>query len=120
MEEIKLGKVCNAKILVANRDRRTNRMNGLNGLVITFETEATITNSTVIYMVYDDKRKPFKVQEVEISGNKLIGHATETGNHTSRLSQDENLDLRKLIGCDVELIEDKEVLMKIHDQSLWC
>ena len=121
MEEIKiLGKVKDAKILVATRDRKTKRISPLNGLVIEFETDKTISDSTVVYLVYDGKFEPFNVKEIEISGDKLIGRAVETGYWAHFLSRNKDLDLRKIIGCDVELVDNAEQLKNIYEQSLWC
>ncbi len=115
-----LGKVKDAKILVATRDRRSGRMNGLKGLVIEFETDEVITNTSVVYLVYKDKFKAFKVREVEILNDKLVGICEETGYYAHKLSGDTTLDIRTIIGCTVELVEDKEQLKKIYDQSCWC
>lgn len=120
MEQILLGKVKDAKILKATRDRRTKRMSGLNGLVIEFETEINITDKTVVELLYEGKRKPFNVREIEIAGNKLIGRAVECGYWATKLDRQDNLDLRTLIDCGVEMVEDSERLKQINTESCWC
>ena len=115
MEEIKiLGKVKDAKILQRIRER------GPIGLTIEFETSETITSSTVVYLVYEKKFSPFNVYEVEISGENLIGRCVEVGYYAHKLGRDKDLDLRNLIGCDVELVEDEKQLADIREQSCWC
>lgn len=121
MEEFKiLGKVTDAKLLVPSLDRRTKRMSGLSGLVIEFETNETITQSTVIYLKYENKYKPFAVREVEIVGEKLLGSCEEVGYYAHKLGIKSDLDLRTIIGCEVELVEKPEYLKNISEQSLWC
>ncbi|WP_372938808.1 hypothetical protein [Seonamhaeicola sp.] len=119
MEQTLLGKVKDAKILKAKRDRRTRRLSGLNGLVIEFETEETITNKTVVQLIYNDKIKPFNVREVEVVGNKLLGRAVECGYWAHKLEHQENLDLRTLIDCGVRMVKDEETLKNIRQASLW-
>ncbi len=119
MEKI-LGKVKDAKVLKATIDRRTKRMSGLNGLTIEFETDHTITDSTVIELLYNGERKPFNVREVEIAGNKLLGRAVECGYWAQKLDRKEDLDLRTLIDCEVELVDDAERLKQIRTESCWC
>lgn len=121
MDEIKvLGKVVDAKLLVATMDRRTRRMSGLDGLVIEFETNETITTSSVIYLRYDGKFKPFNVREVEIVGENLRGTCEEVGYYAHKLGRNTDLDLRSIIGCEVELVENPEYLKNIRESSLWC
>jgi hypothetical protein len=120
MEQILLGKVKDAKILKAVRDRRTKRLSGLNGLVIEFETETNITDRTVVELIYNGKRKPFNVREVEIADNKLLGRAVECGYWATKLDKQDDLDLRTLIGCGVEMVEDNERLKQINTESCWC
>mgnify|MGYP003635452367 CR=1 FL=1 len=120
MEQILLGKVKNAKVLKGTRDRRTKRMSGLNGLVIEFETEVNITDSTVVELIHDGKRKPFNVREVEIVGKNLLGRAVECGYWAHKLQEQKDLDLRTLIDCDLEMVEDKERLSQINTESCWC
>ena len=120
IEQTLLGKVKDAKILKSNRDRRTKRMSGLNGLVIEFETETNITDKTVIELIYDGKRKPFNVREVEIANNKLLGRAVECGYWATKIDRQDDLDLRTLIDCGVEMVEDSERLKQINTESRWC
>ena len=116
----KLGTVIDAKKLVAHRDRRTRQLNGLNGLVIEFLTDTTITDSSVVYLTYNGINKPFNVREVEIKKDQLLGRAVECGYWAKKLEKDETLDLRSLIDCGILLVEDTDELNKIHEQSLWC
>lgn len=121
MEEFKiLGKVTDAKLLVSSIDRRTKRMNGLSGLVIEFETNETITTSTVVYLKYEDKYKPFAVREVEIVGENLLGICEEVGYYAHKLGLNTDLDLRTIVGCEIELVENPEYLKNIMERSLWC
>jgi hypothetical protein len=120
MEQTLLGKVKDAKISKGTRDRRTKRMSGLNGLVIEFETEVNITDSTVVELIHEGKRNPFNVREVEIVGNNLLGRAVECGYWADKLQEQKDLDLRTLIDCDVEIVEDGERLKQINTQSCWC
>ena len=119
MEQTLLGKVKDAKILKAKRDRRTRRLSGLNGLVIEFETDTNITDNTVVELLYKDKRKPFNVREVEVVGNKLLGRAVECGYWAKKLEKQEGLDLRTLIDCGIEMVEDSDRLKKIREASCW-
>lgn len=120
MEQLELGVVKDAKILKATRDRRTKRAIGLDGLVIEFETETNITDKTVIELIIDGEKKPFNVREVEVVGDKLLGRAVECGYWARKLGRDENLDLRTLIGCSVEVVVDDERLKQINTESCWC
>jgi len=120
MEQTLLGKVKDAKILKATKDRRTKLMSGLTGLVIEFETETNITDKTVVELMYDGKRKPFNVREVEIAGNKLLGRAVECGYWAQKIGRQDDLDLRTLIDCGVEMVEDSERLKQINTESCWC
>ena len=115
MKEIKiLGKVKDAKILQRTRQR------GAVGLIIEFETSEKINDSTVVYLTYEKQFIPFNVYEVEISGDNLVGRCVEVGYFARKLGKDETLDLRDLIGCDVELVEDEKQLADIREQSCWC
>lgn len=115
-EYVILGKVKDAKILVPDRRNR----GGLKGLVIEFETDETITTNSVVYLKYGKKFKPFNVREVSINGDKLVGVAQETGYFAWLLSSKTDLDLRTIIGCEVELVEDEKILSEIREQSCWC
>lgn len=115
-----LGNVTDAKILVAGMDKKKKRTSGLKGLVIEFETLTTINDNTIIYLDFNGEKKPFKVREVEIEGDLLIGSCTETGYFARYLSRDEKLDIRDLIGCEITLVEDEESLKDIATASCWC
>lgn len=119
IEQTLLGKVKDVKILKAKRDIRTRRLSGLNGLVIEFETEETITDKTVVQLIYNDEIKPFNVREIEVSGDKLLGRAVECGYWAHKLEKQENLDLRTLIDCDIRMVKDEETLKNIRQASLW-
>ena len=108
-----IGKITDVKILKQGRG-------GLNGLVIDFITDVKINNNTVVQITYNDKLKPFYVKEVEIEDGKFIGRAEEAGYFARKLGNDINLDIRELIGFDVELVTDEERLKRINDESCWC
>jgi hypothetical protein len=110
-ENKNLGKVKNVK---NSTERR------LRGLIIEFETPETITGQTVVYLTYEKKLYPFNVYEVEIVGKNLLGRALECGYYAHKLGKDSELDLRTLIDCKVELVEDKQQLEDIREQSCWC
>lgn len=113
-----LGIVTDAKKLVTRMDKK--RASRLNGLVIEFETNDTITDDTVIYLKFGDKHKPFNVREVEIVGSNLRGTCTEAGYYAHKLGEKPDLDLRELIGCEIELVVDKKELNQIREESCWC
>lgn len=128
---MKLGTVKNVKILKPSRDRRTGRMSGLNGLVIEFETPTNLKDGQVVEMIHSDKslesmsnnRRPtstFKVKEIEVIGENLLCRAEEYGYWARKLDRDDDLDLRTIIGSDVELIEDTERLSQLRTESCWC
>lgn len=109
----KIGKVTNAKILNEGRC-------GLNGVSIEFKTDTKINNQSVIQISFKDKLKPFNVKSVEIVDGMLLGNAIECGYWARKLDRDKDLDLRELIGCDVNLVTDDKTLKQIHEASCWC
>lgn len=126
MEEITqkiLGKTTQAFISQGGQDRNK-RPTGLKGLVIEFVTENNIKADQVLQVQVDavtDKWKTFMVREVEITeGNKLIGRATEYGYWSTKLERNHDLDIRTLVGCQVELVEDAKKLNIIHTEACWC
>ena len=60
------------------------------------------------------------MQEVEIVSKKLLGRAIECGYWARQLGKVETLDLRTLVDCNVELVEDEEKLKQINKESCWC
>lgn len=126
MEEITqkiLGKTSNALISQGGMDRNK-RPQGLKGLVIEFVTDTNIKADQVLQVQVDalaDKWKTFMIREVEIvEGNKLMGRATEYGYWAHKLERKEDLDLRTLVGCQVELVEEAKKLNQIHTEACWC
>jgi len=106
-----LGEVKDVKILKQGRG-------GINGLIIEFETEANITKDSVVQLEYNGDLKPFNVMEIEIKGKNLIGRAKECG--YIRLEHENGLDLRNLLGINIELVSDQERLKQIDQESRWC
>jgi len=121
MGQLNLGVVKDAKILTAQRDRKKKRTIGLNGLVITFETDEVITHRSVVEILFNGNLYPFNVKEIEISEDKkLIGTAVECGYWAKLLSKREDLDLRVLLDLKVELVKDSTKLKQIAEESCWC
>lgn len=100
-----LGKVQSVKIL-----KQT-------GLMIEFETEQKINVSYVVQINYKEKLKSFYILEVETVNSNLLGRAMECGYFAQKLGINKDLDLRDLVGCDVELVTDSEKLRQINERS---
>lgn len=119
-----LGKVTDAKILKAERDRRSKRKSGLDGLVVEFETSENLKDGDLVNINHNHSEKSkwqtFQVREIEAKGDNLLIRATEIGYFATFLSREEDLDLRKLIGSNVELIVDEEHIKSTRESSYWC
>lgn len=121
MEQFKLGIVKEAKILSATRDKKKKKIIGFNGLVITFETDEVITHRSVVEILFNGNFYPFNVKEIEITEDKkLIGTAVECGYWARKLSERDDLDLRTLLGCEVQSVTNPTKLKQIYTESCWC
>lgn len=116
---VHLGKVRDAKVLKEARDRKTRRLKGLNGLILEFITDITINVGMIVEIKFEDKEYHYKIAEIEIEKQKLVGRITETGFYTNSISRIEELDLRYLIGLEVYLVEDVDKISKIREESLY-
>jgi len=108
-----IGKTTDAKVLAGGRGR-------LNGTVIEFLTTRNINTSAVVIISCYDSSFPFNVVEIELQGDLFLVRAQECGYWCNKLDKKDDLDLRKLVNLDVELITDKEQLSAIREQSCWC
>jgi hypothetical protein len=114
-------KIINASIKVAERDRRSGRMIGLDGCVIEFHSEDTLKQNDKLKMCYEKEVHYFSVNEIEIAdNNKLLIRASEVGYWARAFRRKEGFDIRKLLNIEVEVVTDKETLSKISLESCWC
>jgi hypothetical protein len=117
-KEIKIKK---ALILVAERDRKTKRMVGLNGCVIEFFVNDNVEKGTKLLVIHDEKKHYFNVREIEVTDdNKLLIRSVEVGYYVNRFDQIKGLDLRSLSGASVSIVKDEETLKYIEESSCWC
>ncbi len=113
-----IGNVTNAKIL--SRQRRVKgKRSGPDGLSITFKTNETITNKSIVMLNYNNEEKPFKVYEVKIEDGMLECDAIETGYFASMLGKSDSLDIRSIIGSTIDLVTDKKEIANINESSLY-
>jgi hypothetical protein len=117
MQEI--GKISNVSIIEGVRDRRTGRIPSLNGLVLEFKTDFLVQKNNIITFTFDNHYQYFRIAEIEIDGTEFLCKCVEYGYWVKQLKKKENLDIRKLIGISINLIEDKNLLKKLREESLW-
>ncbi len=114
-----LGKIRDASIQVATRDRRK-RKSGLDGCIIEFLTDDNVIQGALVRITLEEMNYHFNVKEIEISGKQLLCSAQQTGYWVHQLKRKEGFDLRTLLEVDVSLITDLEEIAQIRLEACWC
>lgn len=114
-----IGVVSNIKIV--SSDKR-NQISG--GCVIEFETTDNIKKDSYISIKSSLRTHYFKVIGFKtLENNNLSIEASEIGywaNKIDRLMEITDLDIRHLKGINIVLIDDEQIIKKIHEMSCWC
>lgn len=98
----------------------SNERNSENGLSITFQIEENVKCGDFFQLKVEDKFKSFEAKHIKASkdGNLEV-IAFEKGSNSFKLSKI-GVDLRSLIGLEVSLIKDEEIIKNIRESSSWC
>ena len=107
--------IMNAEIISANKRARIT-----GGLYIDFLSLDNIKKDDIVESIIDNSPHYFRVTDISIFEDNLKVKATETGYWTNYLTRNENLDLRNLIGEELNLITDAKKLAKIREEALYC
>ena len=91
------------------------------GISIQIQSGDPIPMGSVVMFELKEKTYYFKIGGHSISADRfMIMAASETGNSRSPgLRMVKDLDIRELMGLDVYLVEDPELINKIAQQSHW-
>ena len=82
---------------------------------IKFRTEINLRNGNFLIVNVNSKEYYFKVVEIETSDDKLLIEARQAGYYY--LLTKSNVDIRLIVGYEIKLIEDKELIKKIDQES---
>jgi hypothetical protein len=88
-------------------------------LIETYLQHLNINIGAKLSLTLEDKEYYFEVSELETSGGNLIVRARQVG-YYNKIKNKKNLDLRSLIGLEVSIITDPEVINEINQESRYC
>ncbi len=114
-------KVTNSEISKGSPSKRSMRKMGLKGGVITFKSESTVFEKTVVELNVNGDRKFYQVEEVStIDKHTVECAAVEYGYWKSKLSISHDFDVRTLLDKDVIIVTDEKQLAHLKETSCYC
>jgi len=88
-------------------------------LTLYFTTRTNMLPNDLLRVTIAGKFFFFKVTNVITESELQLGIiAQETG--SKNLSKDKNLDLRDLLGIEIDLIKEQDIINNINQQATWC
>jgi len=91
------------------------------GTTIEFKSDTPISIKSNLNIDYNDRIHYFEVMSTRIGlMNELIIKAREIGHYRTKFDRINNFDLREIIGLQVNIITDKDILRQIQIESGWC
>lgn len=112
---MELLKITNANVISFNK---VAKLSG--GLYVNFTSSENLTKGQKLKLLFEEKPHYFEVSYISINGNNLEITAIEVGYWASKFDNIKDVDLRKIIGLDLEIITDEETVSKINQMSCWC
>ena len=107
-------KVINARISQGNK-------NSERGCTIEFNSTENIVLGSIVTLTHNERSHDFEVNKISINvDNSLAISANEVGYWGSKFDNKKDFDLRTIIGLDIEVIVDEEVIKKIRQSSQYC
>ena len=107
-------KITHSEIVQGRRNPRTRRTEGLNGGVITFTTTGTANINSFFSIVVDGKQRFYKAAEISTIDKETVEvAAVETGYWAEKLSCNDEFDVRSILGLEVSLITDQDLIKNI-------
>ena len=113
--------VTHSEISKGTRNKRTRRVSGLNGGVITFTTSAQVFDNDVFSLTINDKEHYYRVQEISTIDKETVEvAATEYGYWANYPSRQPDFDVRSLIDLILIKITDTEKLKNLRTSNSYC
>jgi hypothetical protein len=107
-----------AEICKGTRNPRTRRTTGLDGCVITFDSSENIKIDSIVLVHIQEKDRYFEVKECSTTETDLLEFcAVGCGYYGDRADRIKDLDLRSLIGEDVIVLQDDDLIKCIRQSS---
>ena len=75
-----------------------------------------INLDTYLKIVFEEKDRYFKVEEVDTMNGEIIFTAAETGYYNA-LYDNKKLDINRLVGLEIEVVTDIETIKKLMRES---
>ena len=111
-------KVLFAEICKGTINRRTRRITGLQGGVITFQSEESLSVGSVVSIHLNDMKRFFKIAEVSTTDSETLEYAAENyGYWGKKIDKIKDLDLRTLVDLPITLVTDKDQLKLLVNSS---
>lgn len=88
-------------------------------LTMFFTTRTRMLPNDLLRISITGKFFFFKVTDIVTENESQLSiSAVETG--SKNLSKDKNLDVRDLLGIEIDLIKEQETINNINQQATWC
>lgn len=111
-------KVLFAEICKGTMNRRARRVTGLQGGVITFQSEKNLLVGSVVSIHLNNMNRFFKIAEISTTEDSKLEYAAENyGYWIEKIDRIEDLDLRTLVGLPVTIVTDELQLKEIENSS---
>lgn len=107
-------KTISAELVTPNRRERIS-----GGVQVEFYSEDNVKKNDFFIVIIGDKHYPFKATGIKVEGDLLKITAIEVGYWAQKIDST-GVDLRTVIGVEIESVTDVEHINRIHEQSCWC
>jgi len=89
------------------------------GLVIYFDSLENIVSGQYVSIEFNSKKKFFQAIDIKIVGGVYLQVRAKEASYNKLIKQSD-LDIRAIVGLDVEIIRDFETISNIRNQETWC
>ena len=114
-------KVLNSEIVKGSRNKRTRRVEGLKGGVITFESKQPIFENSIVCIEFDGMSRYYRVAEIStINTESVEVCAVEYGYWGGYLSRQKDFDVRSILNLGVNLVLDKKIIDRLAESNGYC
>ena len=114
-------KVLNSEIVKGSRNRRTQRIEGLNGGVITFQSSQQIFKDSIVSLEFNGKNRYYCVAEISTINSELVEVcAVEYGYWANYLTRNKGFDVRSILDLDVSLVTDESIIKQVTNSNSFC
>ena len=92
------------------------------GTIIEFISNETISINSKLSINHENKEHYFEVTSVEtsIEDRELFVKAKEVGYWCNFLNEKSNCDIRDLLGLEINIVTNNDILRKIEKESCYC